>query len=161
MKRWFLFSVSFVFAFGIDSISAREIHVAKTGSDSGSGSVSDPFLSITKAAEVAQPGDTVTVHAGTYREWVKPVRGGAGEDKRIIYRAAPDEKVIIKGSEHITSWTREGGDVWKVELANSFFDAYNPYALKLSGGWLNYGQWHHRGDVYLNGEAFYEKEKTQ
>ncbi|NQV35475.1 MAG: right-handed parallel beta-helix repeat-containing protein, partial [Phycisphaeraceae bacterium] len=28
-----------------------------------------------------------------------------------------------------------------------------------SGGWLNYGQWHHRGDVYLNGEAFYEKEQ--
>jgi alpha-N-arabinofuranosidase len=29
--------------------------------------------------------------------------------------------------------------------------------LQLSGGWLNYGNWHHRGDVYLNGEAFYEK----
>jgi hypothetical protein len=29
--------------------------------------------------------------------------------------------------------------------------------LELSGGWLNYGKWHHRGDVYLNGQAFYEK----
>jgi len=93
-------------------ISAREIHVAKTGSDSGSGNQSSPYFTINKAASVGQPGDTVTVHAGTYREWVKPVRGGTGESGRITYRAAPGEKVIIKGSERITSWTREADGVW-------------------------------------------------
>ena len=137
---------------------AREIHVAATGSDSGSGDQGSAYLTINKAASVAQPGDTVTVHEGTYREWVKPVRGGADESKRITYRAAPGERVMIKGSERITSWTREAAGVWKVELPNSFFGEYNPYALNVSGGWLNYGQWHHRGDVYLNGEAFHEKE---
>jgi hypothetical protein len=146
---------------GGSGVAAHEIHVAKTGSDSGPGSQSSPYLTINKAASVAEPGDTVTVHAGTYREWVKPVRGGTGESKHITYRAAPGEKVIIKGSERITSWTREAGGVWKVELPNSFFGEYNPYALKVSGGWLNYGQWHHRGDVYLNEEAFYEKETAQ
>jgi alpha-L-arabinofuranosidase len=161
MKRKYLLAIGVVFVFGIETISAREIHVAKTGRDSDAGDQRQPYLTISKAAQVAQPGDTVTVHAGTYREWVKPVRGGAGENKRIIYRAASGEKVILKGSERITSWRREGGDVWKVELPNSFFGNYNPYALKLSGGWLNYGQWHHRGDVYLNGEAFYEKEKAE
>jgi hypothetical protein len=140
---------------------AREIHVAKTGSDSAAGSHTLPYLTINKAASVAQPGDIVTVHAGTYREWVKPVLGGTGENNRIIYRAAPGEKAVIKGSEHITSWIDEGNGVWKVELANSFFGEYNPYALKVSGGWLNYGKWHHRGDVYLNGEAFYEKQTAQ
>ena len=149
------------FRSGKAAILAREIQVAKTGSDSGAGDQSSPYLTISQAAQIAQPGDTVTVHTGTYREWVKPVRGGGGENKRITYRAAPGEKVIIKGSERITSWKREGGEVWQVELPNSFFSDYNPYALKLSGGWLNYGQWHHRGDVYLNGEAFYEKEKVQ
>ncbi len=142
-------------------VAAREIHVAKTGSDSGSGTQSSPYLTINKAASVAQPGDTVNVHAGTYREWVRPVRGGDGESKRITYRAAPGEKAIIKGSERITSWTREADGVWKVELRASFFGEYNPYSLKVSGGWLNYGKWHHRGDVYLNGEAFYEKETAQ
>jgi len=146
---------------GGSGVAAREIHVAKTGSDSGSGDERSPYLTINKAASLAQPGDTVTAHAGTYREWVKPVRGGTRESKRIAYRAAPGEKVIIKGSEHITSWTREADGVWKVELPNSFFGEYNPYALNVSGGWLDYGQWHHRGDVYLNGEAFYEKEKAQ
>jgi hypothetical protein len=103
----------------------------------------------------------MTVHTGTYREWVKPARGGTSGSKRIIYRAAPGEKAVIKGSERITSWKRQAGGVWKVELPNTFFGEYNPYALKLSGGWLNYGKWHHRGDVYLNGEAFYEKETVQ
>jgi hypothetical protein len=147
--------------FGAESLPAREIHVAITGSDLGSGNENSPYLTINKAAQIAQPGDTVTVHAGTYREWVKPVRGGTGENERITYRAAPGEKVIIKGSERITTWTAEGDGVWKVELPNSFFGQYNPYALKVSGGWLNYGKWHHRGDVYLNGEAFYEKETPE
>ncbi|HIJ54116.1 MAG TPA: DUF1565 domain-containing protein [Planctomycetes bacterium] len=148
-------------ASGGSEVRASEIHVAKTGSDSASGSHARPYLTINKAASAAQPSDTVTVHAGTYREWVKPVRGGTGESKRITYRAAPGEKVVIKGSERITSWTRQADGVWKVELPNSFFGGYNPCALKVSGGWLNYGKWHHRGDVYLNGEAFYEKETAQ
>ena len=85
--------------------SSPEIHVAKTGDDSGRGSEAAPYLTIGKAATVAQPGDIVTVHTGTYREWVKPARGGTGEDGRIVYRAAPGEDVLIKGSERITSWT--------------------------------------------------------
>jgi hypothetical protein len=142
-------------------VSAREIHVAKTGSDSASGGQADPFLTISKAASVAQSGDTVMVHAGTYREWVKPPRGGTGESSRITYRAAKGEKVFINGSERITSWTHQDGGVWRVELPNSFFGDYNPYALNVSGGWLNYGNWHHRGDVYLNCEAFYEKQTAE
>jgi hypothetical protein len=157
-KRMLLVAAVTVLVFGTSNAFAREIHVAKGGSDSGSGNEGSPYLTIGKAAEVAQPGDVVTVHAGTYREWVKPARGGTGEDARIVYRARPGEKVVIKGSERITSWTRGAGGVWKVELPNSFFGDYNPYALNVSGGWLNYGQWHHRGDVYLNGEAYYEKE---
>lgn len=148
-------------ALGVGRASAREIHVAKNGSDSGSGTLNAPFLTIGQAASLAKPGDIVTVHAGTYREWVKPPRGGTGEDARITYRAAPGEEVFVKGSERITSWTPEGDGVWRVELPNSFFGDYNPYALNVSGGWLNYGQRHHRGDVYLNGEAFREKEFAQ
>jgi hypothetical protein len=137
-----------------DGIGANKIHVGQTGSDSASGSAGQPYLTINKAASVAQPGDTVIVHGGTYREWVKPIRGGTSESNRIVYRAAPGEEVLVKGSERVTSWIPEGEGVWKVEVPNSYFSDYNPYELTLSGGWLNYGQWHHRGDVYLNGEAF-------
>jgi len=161
MSRLIIAAAGVVIIVGAGVVGAREIHVSKAGSDSGPGDQSNPYLTIKKAASVAEPGDIVTVHAGTYREWVKPVRGGTGEQKRITYRAAPGANVMIKGSECIRSWTREGAGVWKAELANSFFGDYNPYALKVSGGWLNYGKWHHRGDVYLNGEAFYEKETAE
>ncbi len=146
---------------GSGGISAREMHVSKVGNDAAPGSAARPYLTINKAASVAQPGDTVLVHAGTYREWVKPRRGGTDDRTRITYRAAPGEEVFVKGSERITSWIQETGGVWRVELPNSFFGAYNPYALNVSGGWLNYGQWHHRGDVYLNGEAFNERKTVQ
>jgi len=114
-------------------------------------------LTIRKAASVAEPGDTVIVHAGTYREWVKPPRGGRDENSRIVYRAAAGEQVLIKGSEQVTSWVPQGEGIWMVELPNRFFGDYNPYALNISGGWLLYGQWLHRGDVYLDGEAFREQ----
>jgi hypothetical protein len=143
------------------SVFGREIHVSKSGTRSSAGSQQNPYLTINQAASVARPGDTVTVHAGTYREWVKPVRGGDSEEKRITYRSAPGDKVLIKGSERITTWKEQDSGTWEVVLPNSFFDNYNPYSHRLSGGWLNYGQWHHRGDVYLNGDALYEKKRTQ
>ncbi|MHC4703919.1 MAG: DUF1565 domain-containing protein, partial [Planctomycetota bacterium] len=162
MRRQITVAVACVAAiFATDATTAREIHVSKAGRDSDPGDRDNPYLTISRAAQAAKPGDTVIVHAGTYREWVKPAHGGTGEDRRITYRAAAGEKVVIKGSERITPWTRQEAGVWKVELANTMFGDYNPYALKLSGGWLNYGKWHHRGDVYLNGEAFYEKETAE
>jgi hypothetical protein len=140
---------------------AREIHVAKTGGDSNPGSSASPYLTISKAAESAQPGDSVIAHGGTYREWVKPSRGGRDEISRIVYRSAAGEDVQIKGSERTTSWMEQGGGVWMVKLPQQFFGAYNPYALNLSGGWLHYGNWLHRGDVYLDGEAFCERKTPE
>lgn len=156
-----LLTIFITVIFGSEGVFAREIHVSKMGSDSASGSHARPYLTINKAASIVQPGDTIIVHAGTYREWVKPIRGGTDDNKRITYRAAPGEEVFIKGSERITSWTRQAGGVWKVELPNAFFGEYNPYSLEVSGGWLNYGKWHHRGDIYLTGEAFYERQTAQ
>ncbi len=166
--RFLLFKTSFlrlaVFIGTLVSASglwAGEIHVRPTGSDSASGSADQPYLTINKAAAVAQPGDIVMVHAGTYREWVQPARGGTSESNRIQYRAAPGETVFVKGSERVTTWSSERQAVWKLDLPNSFFGDYNPYELTLSGGWLNYGQWHHRGDVYLNEDALSEQKTPQ
>ena len=83
-----------------------EYHVAVTGNDRFCGSSGEPFRTISKAAETARSGDTVTVHEGVYREWVKPAHGGRSDSERITYQAAPGEHVVIKGSEEIKDWER-------------------------------------------------------
>ena len=107
--------------------SGKEYHVSIKGNDTGDGSASKPFKTISTAVKYAFPGDTVTVHAGTYREWINPIRTGESDSKRIIYRAAPGEKVEIKGSEIITGWQKEKDGVWKVIIPNSLFGDYNPF----------------------------------
>ena len=82
-RRTWLVSVAAciaVMASGGWTASARDIHVSEAGSDSGPGTEARPYRTINQAASVAQPGDTVLVHGGTYREWVRPPRGGTGEN---------------------------------------------------------------------------------
>jgi hypothetical protein len=107
---------------------------------------------ISAAAELAQPGDTIIVHEGIYREEVNPPRGGLSDAQRIIYTAAPGAKVVIKGSEPVKGWTRVENDTWKVTLPNSFFGDFNPYSDLIRGDWFNAkGRKHHTGAVYIDG----------
>src|SRR5690625_2502324 len=138
-----------------------EYHVAKNGSDYAKGTENDPFLTINKAASIAVAGDTIIVHEGEYREWVKPKNGGLSNTRRITYKAAKGEKVVIKGSERIQDWKRVKGSVWKVVLSNDFFNNYNPYKEEIYGDWVVYNPGKHLGDVYLNGTSFYEAESYE
>lgn len=135
-----------------------EYHVAVNGCDGSDGSREHPFRSISRAAEIAEAGDRVIVHQGTYREWVNPGNSGRSAFDRIVYEAAPGEKVIIKGSEQIRSWEKAEGTVWKAVIPNSLFGDFNPYKQVLWGDWLRYPLDYslHLGDVYLNGKSFYE-----
>jgi len=47
---------------------AHELHVAVNGSDGNAGTAASPLETIAKATPMAQPGDCVLVHAGTYSE---------------------------------------------------------------------------------------------
>lgn len=140
---------------------AFEFHVRPDGDDLATGDLDHPFATISKAAELACPGDTVIVHEGVYREQVDPSRGGVSDLERIVYRAADGEHPVIKGSERITAWEHDHGNVWKVTLPNTFFGAFNPYREPIFGDWLNTPDHRvdkpkHLGDVYLNGRSFYE-----
>lgn len=144
---WFLFALATSGAAAV-----AELHVAPHGDDGNPGTSEDPLRSIQHAASLAVPGDTVTVHAGTYRERINPPRGGESDARRIVYRAAEGETVEIKGSERVTGWIRTEGDTWKVELSNDMFGGFNPYADVIRGDWFHgKGREHHTGAVYLNG----------
>jgi len=136
------------------------LHVATTGDDAAAGTESAPFRTINHAAQVAVGGDTVLVHEGVYREWVKPANGGLTDTRRITYAAASGEHVKITGADQVRGWTHESGPVWTVTLPNAMFGDHNPYALTIEGDWVvreaEDEPRKHLGDVYLNGRSFYE-----
>jgi len=123
----------------VASASAATYHVAPQTagtSDENPGSETQPWATISRAAaaEELEPGDTVVIHAGVYREHVDvQVSGRPGEP--ITFTAAPGDRVVLKGSEMVPGpWTRVGDepdleepypgafdDVWKTQLGEEFF----------------------------------------
>ena len=159
MKRIIL---SLVIIMNSLALLAKEYHVSTSGNNKNDGSATSPLATINAAAKLAQSGDTITVHAGIYREWIDPLRGGTSDSERITYRAYPGEKVEIKGSEQIHGWKKEGREVWSVVIPNSFFGDYNPYKDLIFGDWFSdHGRDHHTGEVFLNGESLYETDSLE
>ena len=111
-------------------------------SDENPGTEDLPFRTINHAAQVAQPGERVWIHAGIYRELVAPLHSGQGPDRMIAYEAVPGEQVVIKGSRVLEGrWERSSRQVgegapsefsrklWMLTLPDSLFAAgYNPFA---------------------------------
>lgn len=138
--------------------SNREYHVSPIGDDSNDGIESSPLRTVQRGAELAQAGDVVTVHAGVYREWINPPRGGESDADRIVFQAAHGEKAIVKGSEPVSGWSRVEGGAWRVSLPNDFFGDFNPFAELIHGDWFHaVNRTPHLGEVYLDGRSLYEK----
>ncbi|GAB4456347.1 MAG: hypothetical protein OHK0029_14080 [Armatimonadaceae bacterium] len=99
--------------------------------DSHPGTPDLPLQTIHAAAQNAEPGDTVLVYAGVYRERVAPARGGE-EGKPILYRAADGETVVVKGSEIFApQWETQAGNVYAAPLPPEWLGDSNPFATKL------------------------------
>jgi alpha-L-arabinofuranosidase len=138
---------------------AKEFHVSVNGNDANDGSNAKPFKTISAAANVAMPGDIITVHAGVYREQITPPRGGNSDQERIVYQAAPGEKAEIKGSEIMKGWKKLVNDTWEVKIPNTFFGKFNPYSDLIHGDWFNptpKDRKYHTGAIYLNGDWLME-----
>ena len=128
--------------------------------DYGPGTQARPFRTINMAAQVLQPGERVVIASGTYRECVRPARGGSSATQMISYEAAPGAEVFVKGSAVLKDgWEQESVSMgrygangaagqppapitaWRYELTGTMFpDAYQPFALPSNMGswqWLN------------------------
>ena len=78
----------------------RTLHVSQKGIAGGKGSVDAPFASIPQALAVAQPGDTILVAAGDYREpGGIAIKVSGRPDAWIKIKAAPESrpKIISSG----------------------------------------------------------------
>jgi hypothetical protein len=137
----------------------RTLHVAqKPGADDNNpGTQQAPLKTINRAAQLAEPGDTVLVHAGLYREWVRPARGGTGPDRMITYQAAEGEKVVIRGSkvfdpawEPLTVNGRKNENLVRAAIPEALFEInprlkgpgdkkiiYNPFNTPVHVSWYD------------------------
>ena len=77
----------------------RELYVSPDetiASDENDGSAAAPFRTIGRAAAEAVPGTRIRIHAGLYRECVRPARGGEDPEHMISYEAYGDGDVVIR-----------------------------------------------------------------
>ncbi len=153
-----------LFALITSVIYAKEYHVSVKGNNINDGTKKNPLRTISAAANLAMPGDTVIVHAGIYREQIAPPRGGNSDSERIVYEAAPGESVEIKGSEIIKNWKKLENDTWEVRISNSFFGKFNPYSDLIHGDWFSptpRDRKYHTGAVYMNNDWLMEAAKKE
>lgn len=83
-----------ILALGTGSLFAADYYVSPTGNDGNSGTQVKPWGSIAKANSTLQPGDTVYLMSGEYRERIEPARSGA-PGRYITYKASERRKAVI------------------------------------------------------------------
>ncbi len=117
-----LCKLSFILILCTIQVQAKDLFVASSGDDvSGSGTIEQPYKTISKAAKVAVPGDVVQVRAGIYRETVIPTKSGTAGSP-FTYQPYYNETVTISGAEIINGWTLSSGNIYKAALPAKFMD---------------------------------------
>ncbi len=69
-----------------------------------------PLASPAKACAVAEPGETIMLRGGVYRQTLRPT------NERVTIRAMKGEKVTISGADLIEGWRRDADRRWSAPL---------------------------------------------
>lgn len=122
--------VKTVFQTFMDERTGTTYYVEKNGSDKNAGSESSPFKSISKAGEIAQPGDTVIIGGGVYEEILTPKNSGTASNP-IIYKAKEGENVTISAFETVTATPKKDSDgLYVYDMGYSLGDGRNMILYK-------------------------------
>jgi hypothetical protein len=91
------------------------VYVSPTGSDLNPGTSEEPWRTLRYAFGSLQPGDTLVVRGGAYREWLGgrgPIPIAAGlPGQRIVVEAYPGERPVLHGLLWLNApsyWTIDG-----------------------------------------------------
>jgi len=69
-----------------------------------------PLKTLRKACELAQPGETVLLRSGIYRETLRP------EHDRVTFQAITGEKVVVSSLDLLEGWQREVDGTWSAAI---------------------------------------------
>lgn len=115
------------------------------------------YSSIQAAVNDAEPGDTILVYDGIYREEIVFPQGGLDEKSRIALKAA-GENVTITGSNRICSgWEHDiQNKVYVLKLPKEYFgmnaegEYFNPFHVRWMAKGFQHTEFFTCGCVYIN-----------
>ena len=136
------------------TIPSGALFVSPTGSDTATGVLAQPFLTVQKAINIAPSGATIVLRAGTYHETIALPKG-----KQLTIQSYPKEAAWFDGSRAVTNWVASGA-VWVSSNWNVAFDAsptYSRGAPDGTGAWAfvnpAYPMAAHPDQLWVNGTA--------
>ncbi len=129
-------SATFFFWLLCWSAAAAEYHISPGGNDRWEGTAARPFATIAAASLRMVPGDRCLIHAGTYRETLRPYRSGQ-VDKLIEYLAAAGEAVTITGNDRIVNQWKISGEISTVNLDGWVQQVFSGESMLPEARWPN------------------------
>lgn len=104
----------------LENVVGRVFYVSPTGNDVYAGTSTAPWATIQRGCQELEPGDTLLLMSGVYREG-NLFRGCKGKSgKPIILAAAPDASPILDSSHEVAAgtadWRRYVGDVFVIDV---------------------------------------------
>ncbi|MGO4547404.1 right-handed parallel beta-helix repeat-containing protein [Paenibacillus sp. 2TAB23] len=73
-------------------------YVAPNGSDSNAGTIDSPWKTVQHAADLAEPGNTVYLRSGVYKQKLVISRSGSAGNGAITYSNYRSEKAVLDGA---------------------------------------------------------------
>ncbi|MCK5853316.1 DUF1565 domain-containing protein, partial [bacterium] len=101
------------------------LYVSPNGKNTNIGSKTHPLKTLQKAIDLANPGETIFIREGVYREQVTIPAG----KNRVVLQSFKNEKTVLKGSDLFTDW-KKTDDYWyrivKIKPQQVMVDGNNP-----------------------------------
>ncbi len=136
------------------------IYVSPSGNNANPGTMEKPIRTIQQACNWVNPGDTVVLRGGLYRnEQVTLTRSGT-QNAWITFRAYPGEEPILQYARSLADtslWTDQGDNLWYTangtfpwevnhDVATIWHDGQSHWSYKKNSAGLQSKQW----DFYHN-----------
>jgi len=91
--------------------------VSSNGNDSNPGTVTNPFLTIQKAADTMIAGDICYIRQGSYHETIIMDDNDGSDGSPIIFSVYDGERVVLDGTMLLdVVWEVYSGSIWKTTL---------------------------------------------
>jgi hypothetical protein len=98
-------------------------YVSSKGNDNGKGTISKPFKTIQRAADVMRAGDVCYIRQGVYREKIKPSNDGTSVSP-INFYSYKNDTVVLTANKPIAKWEHFKGNIYKAYCKDSVIQLF-------------------------------------